>query len=149
MTQRGRILIVTLDDKTAVVEVTVYSEIFEANKNIFKEDEFLLVVGKVSEDRFNGGLRITAEKVYDIALSRIQYGHRLAMDIACNVNPAKLAEVLQPYRNADGLPVSMRIKPQGVECTLQLGDEWRVAPSDQLQLALEQVLGAKEVAVEY
>ena len=37
----------------------------------------------------------------------------------------------------------------GVECTLQLGDEWRVAPSDALALALEQVLGAKEVAVEY
>jgi DNA polymerase-3 subunit alpha len=149
MTQRGRILIVSLDDKTAVVEVTVYSEVFEANKNIFKEDEFLLVVGKVSEDRFNGGLRITAEKVFDIALSRIQYGHRLAMSMACTVNPAKVAEVLQPYRNADGLPVAMRIKPQGVECTLQLGDEWRVAPSDALQLALEQVLGAKEVAVEY
>ncbi len=149
MTQRGRILIVSLDDKTAVVEVTVYSEVFEANKNIFKEDEFLLVVGKVSEDRFNGGLRITAEKVYDIALSRIQYGHRLAMAMACTVNPAKVAEVLQPYRNADGLPVAMRIKPQGVECTLQLGDDWRVAPSDALQLALEQVLGAKEVAVEY
>ncbi|PIL44415.1 DNA polymerase III subunit alpha [Massilia eurypsychrophila] len=149
MTQRGRILIVSLDDKTAVVEVTVYSEVFDANKNIFKEDEFLLVVGKVSEDRFNGGLRITAEKVYDIALSRIQYGHRLAMTMACNVNPAKVAEVLQPYRNADGLPVALRIKPQGVECTLQLGDEWRVAPSDALQLALEQVLGAKEVAVEY
>ncbi len=149
MTQRGRILIVSLDDKTAVVEVTVYSELFEANKNIFKEDDFLLVVGKVSEDRFNGGLRITAEKVFDIALSRIQYGNRLSMAMACTVNPAKVAEVLQPYRNADGLPVAMRIKPQGVECILQLGDEWRVAPSDQLQLALEQVLGAKEVAVEY
>ncbi|MDB5916850.1 MAG: polymerase subunit alpha [Massilia sp.] len=149
MTQRGRILIVSLDDKTAVVEVTVYSEVFDANKNIFKEDEFLLVVGKVSEDRFNGGLRITAEKVFDIAMSRIQYGHRLAMSLACTVSPAKVAEVLQPYRNADGLPVAMRIKPQGVECTLQLGDEWRVAPSDALALALEQVLGAKEVAVEY
>ena len=149
MTQRGRILIVSLDDKTAVVEVTVYSEVFDANKNIFKEDEFLLVVGKVSEDRFNGGLRITAEKVFDIAMSRIQYGHRLAMSIACTVSPAKVAEVLLPYRNADGLPVAMRIKPQGVECTLQLGDEWRVAPSDALTLALEQVLGAKEVAVEY
>ncbi|MDL2354253.1 MAG: DNA polymerase III subunit alpha [Pseudomonadota bacterium] len=149
MTQRGRIIIVSLDDKTAVVEVTVYSEVFEANKNIFKEDEFLLVVGKVSEDRFNGGLRITAEKVFDIAMSRIQYGHRLAMSLACTVSPAKVAEVLQPYRNADGLPVAMRIKPQGVECTLQLSDEWRVAPSDALQLALEQVLGAQQVAVEY
>jgi DNA polymerase-3 subunit alpha len=149
MTQRGKILIVSLDDKTGVVEVTVYSELFEAHKNIFKEDDFLLVVGKVSEDRFTGGLRITAEKVYDIAASRIQYGHKLEMDVDCNLNPAKLAEVLQPYRHQDGLPVSLRIKPDGVEATLQLGDEWRVAPADELKQALELTLGAKEVAVEY
>jgi DNA polymerase-3 subunit alpha len=149
MTQRGKILIVALDDKTSVVEVTVYSELFEANKNIFKEDDFLLVVGKVSEDRFNGGLRITAEKAFDIAASRIQYGHKLEMDLDCGVNPAKVAEVLQPYRQENGLPVSLRIKPQGVECTLQLGDEWRVAPADALKLALELTLGAKDVAVEY
>ncbi|MDN4061343.1 DNA polymerase III subunit alpha [Massilia sp. YIM B02769] len=149
MTQRGKILIVALDDKTGVVEVTVYNEVFEQNRNAFKEDEFLLVVGKVSEDRFNGGLRITAEKVFDIAAARIHYGHKLEMDIECGISSAKMAEVLSPYRHPDGLPVSLRVKPQGVECILQLGDEWRVAPSDALKHALELNLGAKDVAVEY
>ena len=149
MTQRGKILIVALDDKTGVVEVTVYNEVFEQNRNAFKEDEFLLVVGKVSEDRFNGGLRITAEKVFDIAAARIHYGHKLEMDIECGISTAKMAEVLSPYRHPDGLPVSLRVKPQGVECILQLGDEWRVAPSDALKHALELNLGAKDVAVEY
>jgi DNA polymerase-3 subunit alpha len=149
MTQRGKILIVALDDKTGVVEVTIYNEVFEANKNFFREDEFLLVVGKVSEDRFNGGLRITAEKVFDIAAARVQYGHKLEMDLSCSANPAKLAEILQPYRQHDGLPVSLRVTPQGIPCTLQLGDAWRVAPSDELKLALEMQLGAVAVAVEY
>jgi DNA polymerase-3 subunit alpha len=149
MTQRGKILIVTLDDKTAVVEVTIYSEILEAQKNIFKEDEFLAVVGKVSEDRFNGGLRITAEKVFDLASARIHYGHRLGMLLPAAVPSAKLAEVLQPHRLEDGMPLALRWQPQGVDCMIQLGDEWRVAPSDALKLSLEQVLGAKEVAVEY
>jgi DNA polymerase-3 subunit alpha len=149
LTQRGKILIVTLDDKTGVVEVTIYNELFELNKNIFREDEFLLVVGKVSEDRFNGGLRITAEKVFDIAAARIQYGHKLEMDVACTINPARLAEILQPYRQHDGLPVSLRVTPQGIPCVVQLGDGWRVAPSDELKYALELQLGAKEVAVEY
>jgi DNA polymerase-3 subunit alpha len=149
LTQRGKILIVTLDDKTSVVEVTIYNELLEANKNIFREDEFLLVVGKVSEDRFNGGLRITAEKAFGIAEARIQYGHKLEMDVACTVNPGKLAEILQPYRQHDGLPVSLRVTPQGIPCVVQLGDDWRVAPSDELKYALELQLGAKEVAVEY
>ncbi len=149
MTQRGKILIVALDDKTAVHEVTIYSEVAEANKHALKEDEFLLVVGKVSEDRFNGGLRITAEKVFDIAASRIQYGHKLEMDLSTSVDPAKIAEVLQPYRVQDGMPVSLRLVTNGIPYVVQLGDDWRVAPSDTLKQALELTLGAKDVAVEY
>lgn len=149
MTQRGKILIVALDDKTAVHEVTVYSEVADANKHALKEDEFLLVVGKVSEDRFNGGLRITAEKVFDIAASRIQYGHKLEMDLATTVDPAKIAEVLQPYRVQDGMPVSLRLVTNGIPYVVQLGDDWRVGPSDTLKQALELNLGAKDVAVEY
>jgi len=149
MTQRGKILIVALDDKTAVHEVTIYSEVAEANKHALKEDEFLLVVGKVSEDRFNGGLRITAEKVFDIAASRIQYGHKLEMDLSTSVDPARIAEVLQPYRVQDGMPVSLRLVTNGIPYVVQLGDDWRVGPSDTLKQALELTLGAKDVAVEY
>jgi DNA polymerase-3 subunit alpha len=148
MTQRGKILIVTLDDKTAVVEVTVYSEVFEENKKMFKDDEFLAVVGKVSEDRFSGGLRISAEKVFDITAARVSYGKQLGLALPTTVDARKVAEVLTPHRHADGLPVSARITPQGVSCTVQLGEAWRVAPSDELTLALQQ-LGAREVAVEY
>jgi DNA polymerase-3 subunit alpha len=87
--------------------------------------------------------------VFDIAAARIQYGFKLEMDVGTDLNPARLAEVLQPYRQQDGLPVSLRIKPQGVEAILQLGDDWRVAPSDTLKQQLELTLGAKDVAVEY
>jgi DNA polymerase-3 subunit alpha len=149
MTQRGKLLIITLDDKTAVVEVTVYNELFEPNKHMFKEDEFLCVTGKVSEDRFSGGLRITAEKVYDITTARVQFGRQMGWALPNGVAPAKLKEVLAAHRDEYGLPVAMRIKPQGIECVMQLGDEWRVAPSDALKIALEQTLGAQEVAVEY
>jgi DNA polymerase-3 subunit alpha len=148
MTQRGKILIVTLDDKTAVVEVTVYSEVFEENKKMFKDDEFLAVVGKVSEDRFSGGLRISAEKVFDITAARVSYGKQFGLALPTTVDARKMAEVLAPFRHADGLPVSARVTPQGVACTLQLGEAWRVAPSDELTLALQQ-LGAKDIAVEY
>jgi DNA polymerase III subunit alpha len=149
MTHRGKILIVALDDKSAVVEVTVYSEVFDANKRMFKEDEFLAVVGKVSEDRFSGGLRIAAEKVFDIVAARIEFGQQLGLILPAAVASSRICEVLQPHRSETGLPVAMRIQAQGVDCTLRFGDQWRVAPSDALQAALEQALGAQDVAVEY
>jgi DNA polymerase-3 subunit alpha len=149
MTQRGRIVIVTLDDKSAVVEVTVYSELFDANKRIFKEDEFIAIIGKVSEDRFSGGLRIAAERAFDIIAARIQYGQQLGLFLPAPLAAQQIRDVLQPHRLDTGLPVALRVNTQGVDCTLRLGDEWRVAPSDALQTALEQMLGAQEVAVEY
>ncbi|WP_183741237.1 MULTISPECIES: DNA polymerase III subunit alpha [unclassified Janthinobacterium] len=149
MTQRGKILIVTLDDKSGTVEVTVYGELFDANRKIFKEDEFLAVVGKVSEDRFSGGLRITAESAFDIIAARVQYGRQLGLVLPATLDARRIREVIMPHRAETGLPIAARVSPQGVSCVLQFGDEWKVAPSDELQTALEQLLGAQEVAVEY
>ena len=87
--------------------------------------------------------------MFDIAASRIQYGHKLEMDLATTVDPARIAEVLQPYRVQDGMPVSLRLVTNGIPYVVQLGDEWRVGPSDTLKQALELNLGAKDVAVEY
>src|SRR5450830_1888372 len=149
MTQRGKILIVTLDDKSGTVEVTVYGELFDANRKIFKEDEFLAVVGKVSEDRFSGGLRITAESAFDIIAARVQYGRQLGLVLPATLDARRIRDVIMPHRTETGLPIAARVSPQGVSCVLQFGEDWKVAPSDELQTALEQVLGAQEVAVEY
>jgi hypothetical protein len=63
MTRRGKMAVVTLDDGTAQVEVTVFNELWEAERAKIKEDELLLVEGKVQPDDFSGGLRVTADKL--------------------------------------------------------------------------------------
>jgi DNA polymerase-3 subunit alpha len=149
MTQRGRIVIVTLDDASATVDVTVYSEVYDANKNLFREDEFLAVQGKISEDRFSGGLRITADRVMDIATARVQFGKQFAFSLAGHVDPGQIKTILGPYRTEAGLPLTMRYTQQGVGCEIRLADEWRVSPADALKQLLMDKLGVKGVAVEY
>ena len=150
MTQRGKIMIVTLDDSTATVDVTVYSELVDANKGLFKEDEFLAVVGKVSEDRFSGGLRISAEKVMDIAGARIQFGKKFWFEHASPLDTEQMKELLTPYRSEAGLPFSMRYMPQGVgSCDIYWPDEWRVLPADGLKQMLSERFGVKNAEVEY
>ncbi|MEO6351507.1 MAG: OB-fold nucleic acid binding domain-containing protein, partial [Burkholderiaceae bacterium] len=149
MTQRGKMIIVTLDDGSATVDVTVYSEIYDANKALFKEDEFLAVQGKVSEDRFSGGLRITAEKVMDIAACRIQFGKQYLLSLSTSMDPTQIKNLLSPYRCETGLPLSMRYTRQGVGCEIRLADEWRVSPVDALTQSLAERFGAGSVGVEY
>ena len=149
MTQRGRILIVTLDDNTATIDVTVYSELFDANKALFKEDEFLAVQGKVSEDRFAGGLRVTAEKVMDLGAARIQFGREFFCSVTGSSSTAEIKKLLMPYRSESGLPLTMRYTGQGVAGDLRFADEWRVTPADALTQALAARFGAGRVGVEY
>jgi len=149
MTQRGKLLIVSLDDGSGTVDVTVYGELAEPNKAFFKEDELLIVQGKVSEDRFNGGLRISAEKVMDIGAARIQYGQRVVVSLDKAIDPAYLRDTLSTYRQEQGLPFVMKYVQSGVGCEVMLGDAWRVVPSDGLQSALKESLGQEAVVVEY
>src|SRR5450830_1419404 len=149
MTQRGKIVIVTLDDATGTADVTVYNELYEPNRAMFKEDELLIVQGKVSEDRFNGGLRISAEKVMDIGAARIQYGQRVVVSLSKGIDPAYLRDTLSAYRQEQGLPFVMKYVQSGVGCEVMLGDAWRVVPSDGLQVALKESLGQDAVVVEY
>jgi DNA polymerase-3 subunit alpha len=149
MTQRGKMLIVTLDDASATVDVTIYSELYDANKSLFKEDEFLAVQGKVSEDRFSGGLRITAEKVMDIATARIQFGKVFAFSLPDGIDATQMKNILAPYRCDAGLPLTMRYTQQGVGCEIRLADEWRVSPADGLKQTLMERFGAVNIDVEY
>ncbi|WP_423682165.1 DNA polymerase III subunit alpha [Undibacterium sp. WLHG33] len=149
MTQRGKLLIVTLDDSTAVVEVTVYSEIMEEFKSLFKEDEFLAVLGKVSEDRFSGGLRISAEKVMDIGRARVQFSQGLRLTLQASTDTKKLQELLKPHLNADGCPVLISYQNAEASAELYLSDQWRVNPDDHLRLSLGEWLSPKNVTIEY
>jgi DNA polymerase-3 subunit alpha len=150
MTQRGKMVIATLDDGTATVDVTVFNELFDQNRGLFKEDEFLAVLGKVSEDRFSGGLRVTAEKVMDLAGARVQFGRELSFSVANRLDAAQIRNLLMPYRSENGLPLTLNYTLQGVgTCKIQWSNDWRISPADELRLALIEKLGVQNVAVEY
>ena len=149
MTQRGKLMVVTLDDSTAVVEVTVYSELMEEFKSLLKEDEFLAVLGKVSEDRFSGGLRISAEKVMDIGRARVQFSQGLRLTLDNKTDTKKLQEILKPHLNSEGCPVLINYKNETASAELYLSDQWRVNPDDELQLKLVKMLAQNKVAIVY
>ncbi|MGZ3238281.1 MAG: DNA polymerase III subunit alpha, partial [Burkholderiaceae bacterium] len=150
MTQRGRIMIVTLDDGGATVDVTVYNELYDANKRLFKEDEFLAVQGKVSEDRFSGGLRITAEKVMDIAAARASYGKALRLSMNGQADAKKLRELIEPFQQAEAAcPIILQYTKNDVMGEIRLPDAWRVRADDALFLKLCEWLKKENVCFEY
>src|SRR3546814_13310402 len=70
MTRRGKMLYAVLDDGSAQVEVAIFNELYEQHRNRLKEDRLVIIHGKVSNDDYSGGLRVSAESVYDLQLAR-------------------------------------------------------------------------------
>jgi DNA polymerase-3 subunit alpha len=138
MTRRGRMMVVTLDDGSAQVEITVFNELFERHRDKLKEDALLVVSGKVQRDEFSGGLRVTSEELLDLEALRARYGARLKISLNGATDQArdakKLQQVLAPYR-ATGTGACQVVVSYGNgrgACEVVLGETWRVRPDSKL-----------------
>lgn len=97
MTQRGKMLIALLDDGTGQCEVTVFNETFEANKQLFKEDELLVVQGQARNDAFTGGIRFTVDTVMDLGRARCRYAEAVKVQMNGNADALALRRVLEAH----------------------------------------------------
>ena len=148
MTRRGRMSIVTIDDGTAKVEVTVFNELFEQCRDTIREDHPIVVQGKVQKDDFSGGIRVTAESIYDLATLRGRFGRELKLSMNGEADAQKLARLLGPYRNGL-LPVQVRYQRGDAICEARLGDSWKVSPDETLISALTDWLTPENVEIVY
>ena len=146
--RRGRMAVAQLDDGTARIDVTIFNELFEANRALLKEDQLLVVEGRPQHDDFTGGIRLAAEKIYDLQTARAKFARNMRLTCNGQSNGAKLRELLAPYRNG-GCAVSIIYTNREAECRIDLGEEWRVKPDDALIQSLEDWLSPQNVRIEY
>lgn len=147
-TRRGRMAIVVLDDGRSQVETVVFSELFEANRELLKEDQLLIVEGKVGHDEYSGGLRVTADRLYDLTAARNRFARVMRISLNGEASAARLRTLLGSYCKGQ-CPVSIRYYNAQAECEVQLGEEWRVNLDDNLLRDLYEWLEPKNVEVVY
>jgi DNA polymerase-3 subunit alpha len=136
--------------RDAQVEVVIFNELYEQNRHLLKDDTLLVIEGKVNRDDYSGGLRVTAEKIYDLAGARTRFAQGLRL--ACNgqSNGRKLAELLAPYQVQEGgCPVWVDYHNPNARCRVRLGADWRVRLDDRLIESLGDWLKPEAVNVVY
>jgi DNA polymerase-3 subunit alpha len=148
-TRRGRMAVVTLDDGTVQIEVTIFSEVFDANRWIC-EDKLLVVSGKASLDEYSGEpkVRINCDEPFDFASACSHFAQQLALRCNGNVSVARLKQLLSPY--CDGkCPVQIHYRNDNASCQLRLGEAWQVTLHDDLLRDLRDLLHPENVKVVY
>ena len=136
--QRGRVAIFKLDDKTEPIEAVANEDLLNANRDLLKDDELIIVQGKVQPDRFSGGLRLTVAQVWDLAGARCRFGKFLRVAVNGSVPP--VAEVLRDFPSrrisseqgdlTQGLTVRLQLQRESASGELDLGDSARFYPTD-------------------
>jgi DNA polymerase-3 subunit alpha len=109
MGRRGKMAILSLDDGTAQMEVVVFGELFDQQRQVMTEDSLIIVRGSVRNDEFSGGLRISAEQILTLAQARAQY--------------ARFIRIVVNQPAVDVQSVLNAAQPGGVKLVLELRHE--------------------------
>ena len=147
-TRRGRMAIVTLDDGGGQVELTVFNEVYEANRPWIREDELLVVRGTAKLDEYSGNVRVSGEELFDFATARSHFAQQLALRCNGNASIEQLVKLFTPYREGK-CPVQIHYRNDQASCQLRLGEAWQVTLHDDLLNDLRQLLQEENVKVIY
>jgi len=151
-TSNGKMAFATLDDKSARVDVILRGELLEASAHLLVKDEVLIVDGEMSPDEFNGGYKIRAKEIYDLAAARARFARRLVIrlhhDQLCERGLEAFLGTLEGY-NRGTTPVCIQYQNNDAWAEVRAGHDWRVKPQPELIQQLEKLHGKSSVELIY
>jgi DNA polymerase-3 subunit alpha len=149
--QAGKRAFLTLDDRSARMEVAVFEDQYQRFQHLIVKDQLLVVVGSIGLDDYSGNQRLTPRELLDLEQMRLRYGRRLTLTLDGQGGQGaveRLIHCLEPFRDGS-CPVRVIYRTQAAEAVLALGESWRVRPSGDLLQRLRDWLGAAAVSLEY
>ena len=161
--QRGKLALFNIDDKSAVIEASADEAVIAASGAMLKDDEFVVLSGRLQLDHFSGGLRLKVQQVWDLGAARARFGRYLLVganggtrpDVAALVRefPPRREETDQGEMLVHGLRVRMQLRctaaAGAATAEVQLGEASRFFPSDAALAAWSAQAGSGAVNVVY
>ena len=144
----------TLDDRTGRLEVAAFSGVYDKYRDLLSKDAILVAEGGLSMDEYTNGLRMTAEKLYSMDQAREMFARSIALNWQSQNWPKQksfvdeLSALLKPFVGGT-CPVIINFSGAIAKASLQLGDDWRVYPKDELLIKLRRFLQADNVELKY
>ncbi|MDR1057274.1 MAG: DNA polymerase III subunit alpha [Coxiellaceae bacterium] len=147
----NRLSVITLEDATASIDVTMFAENFTASRDFLVEDQLVIVEGEVVVDNFSDGYRIRASCAMDLDQARAIYVKYLMLKLDANDLTGEvlqnLYKILSDYRGGN-CPIFISYN-NTIDAKLILGDEWRVHPKNELLSKLKDQFDSTSVCFKY
>ncbi|MEQ6889348.1 DNA polymerase III subunit alpha [Halomonas sp. CS7] len=144
---------ITLDDRTGRIEASLFGELFDQLRGRLEADQVMIVEGEVSSDDYSGGLRLRGKEVTPMVEARSRFAQAVELSLDGERLNGRLVDSLHaslaPFCDEAGLPVRLKYRNAEASGWLELAEQWRVTPSDELLIGLREVQGQNGVRLKY
>jgi DNA polymerase-3 subunit alpha len=152
-TRRGDTMaILTLDDRSARMEITVFSELYFESRDKLVKDAIVALEGEVKFDEYSGGLKMTTQAVMSLTDARKRYAKCLQLSLdQCQMDEKfeqQFAALLAP-KVTEGCRVTVKYQRNDARVCVSLGEAWQVSPSDDLLQRLRDHYGQGSVLLKW
>ncbi len=171
--------ILTLDDRSARFDVTLYAKEYEQYREMLLRDQILLVECAITVDEYSSGMRGRGKHLMSLDEVRRKFARRLALELESSRLSAgfsqQLEGILEPYRTSLNSVDESRVTACGIEESVQdssapafqgcevmvsfqrldargsimLGPQWKVEPAHDLLKQLKSQFGKDKIAINY
>jgi len=164
--KRGdNIAILTLDDQSGRIEVSLFGEVYESVRESLSKDEIIFVEGVVSQNEYagDGSLQIRAKTIMSFQAAREACLRHITLNLQqetlCAEALEELEHILEDYvysasqqavpENSKACNVVVNYAREGVQGKIAFGKSWRVKPDDELLYRLKEHYGEQGVSLGY
>lgn len=109
------IAFLTLDDRSARFEVSLFAKEYEKYREMLQKDLIIVVECIVSVDDYSGGMRGRAKNIMTLSQARKKHAHRVAVNLEFDSLQSgfceHLARILEPYRKPAASSIAVSGQP--------------------------------------
>ncbi|RLA08646.1 MAG: DNA polymerase III subunit alpha [Gammaproteobacteria bacterium] len=137
----GPIIFVTIDDKTALIELSVKGQTYDSFEVNYKKDQLLLCKCSLSVDKFRDTLRFSVEQIINIDdyLSKNINNIKITITDNDNLKINQLKQIINKYKG-DKL-ISILYKTEQATLNLSLGGHYTINPKMEFFDKIQTLLG--------
>ena len=153
--RHGRYAFGTLDDSTGRLEVSIWSDAFDAYRSVLKKGQVIVIEGIVEKDSYfsnsnNPSYKILAERILTFNQARSEYLRHIKLNVSTKQNIEEITSELKKLSsNGSGSPIIISYKGSIASADIELPEDFSIIYDDATQKILEELFGSDNVDLVY
>jgi DNA polymerase-3 subunit alpha len=139
---------VTIEDFTGSIEVIVFTECLEAAGKLIREDEIVVVIGKVSTKE-NEKPKLLAEEILSLPKARERFTQHLLLEVNASALKVELLDKMETVfqEHPGSVDIFFRLDVNSGKFVTIRSAKYKISPEPQLLTALHQLFGEQNVKI--